>query len=664
MLAYFLLFTTNSLLVIVGDGFKYSFLTVYIIEILITLIVLPFLIRLSGQLFIQTQQCYKIIKNASDPEEHRPYYDHYRIMFCLLFVMLMTSVFNLIKAFYLIKPFFLYYVEPISLNLVLNFWFSFQDAIISFGLLAMLQVMYFFQEKKKKFGRYFTLPILRFFWVLFIESGLLIILISFENPITIEWGGTPSTISYIVYYFLFLKDSIFFAFSILICLMRFLLIFRFAKECNDIVKKLIDGILSDNNLRNAMGHERVENIYRATVLFRYLSWGNFILAMLFSIPPSIESAYSFFYSQPPHEYSDYFFSSVLFNELILFLTNILYAIFFLILWKFLFDKSKKVKFRGYSHYSESGNLQTQETVPILNPIAFTGMKIQKILLRYYSIVISCITVIMVGFITPLAVNGWSSLLFVHPGDYYRLKYTNLYQAMESCSEVTAEVYYPPYYAPFDCDFTYFATIEDSSSFLYQNYSMQLSNYSEEGNVLWVPPNTTVTRLKTVYSLNISSIIQTDIPCMTPNERSIALGGRFVIFDCVIPEYNYTNFIANCSNTDQCQSFHKSISTSMMINLTIDSSDYYATSNLIRQTYNLSNLSNVEPVMGIWKSENDFDWQKYDLLLNNNPSIYHYDTCVIKFKCILPPYIGIIVAIFTIFSVPVYLMVSVILIHRH
>ena len=73
--------------------------------------------------------------------------------------------------------------------------------------------------------------------------------------------------------------------------MRFLLIFRFAKEGNDIVKKLIDGILSDNNLRNAMGHERVENIYRSTVLFRCLSWGNFILAMLFAVPPLIEFVY-------------------------------------------------------------------------------------------------------------------------------------------------------------------------------------------------------------------------------------------------------------------------------------------------------------------------------------------------------------------------------------
>ena len=636
-----------------GDGFKYSFLTVYIIEILITLVVLPFLIRLSGQLFIQSLKSYETIKSASDPEEHRPYYEHYRIMFCLLFVMLMTSVFNLIKAFYLIKPLFLYYVEPISLNLVLNFWFSFQDAIISFGLLVMLQVMYFFLEKKVNFGYYFTLPTLRFFWVLLVESGLLPSLLSFEimhNPLSTQLIIPYITIVIFIIY-----------------LMRFVLIFRIAKDGNDIVKKLIDGILSDNNLRNAMGHERVENIYRSTVLIRCLSWGNFTLALLLSIPPSIEIIYFSIRN------SNILFSSVLFNELIFFFTSILYAIFFIILWKFLFDRSKKVKFRGYSHFSESEISQTNETVPILNPITFSAKKSQKILLRYYSIVISCITVIMVGFITPLAINGWSSLIFVHSGDYYKLKYTNLYNAMESCSKVTAEVYSPLYFS-LDCNSTYFAIIGDSSTPLHQNYSVPSSKYSSGGeNVFWVPPNTAITGLNNISSLSISFIVETEVPCLTPIEQSIALEERFVIFDCVIPEYNHSKFIANCSNSNQCQSFHETIlNKSSMINIAVDSpievrSPTYF---LLKQTYNLSNLSNVRPVMDFWNSEGEFNWQRYDILINNETSrdlgdLYTSDTaCPIKFSCTLHYAIGITVGLFTLISTPVYLMVSVILIHRH
>ena len=655
MLSYFYLLTTNSLLVTMGDGFKYSLLTVYIIEILITLVVLPFLIRLSGQLFIQTLKSYETIKNASDPEEHRPYYEHYRIMFCLLFVMLMTSVLNLIKAFYLIKSLFTYYVEPISLNLVINFWCSFQDAIISFGLLVMLQIIYFFQKQKVNLGSYFTLPVVRFFWILLVESGLLIHLILLEICQT-------------------QNDEFLIIFILPGYLLRFVLTFRFAKEGNDLVNKLITGILSNNDLSNAMGHERVENIYRATVIFRCLSWGNFILAILFCIPPLVEFIYYFLQVYLPSEKIDpaIFFSSVLFNELIFFFASILYAIFFLILWKFLFDRSKKVRFRGYSHFSESRISQITETIPILNPITFTGMKSQKILLRYYSIVISCITVIMVGFTTPLGVNGWSSLLFVHSGDYYKLKYTNIYKAMESCSEVTAEIYSTPYFS-LDCNSTYFATIGDTSTPLYQQYSIR-SKYSSKGeNILWVPPNTTIMGLNNISSLNISFIVEMEVPCLIPFEKTFALEERFVIFDCVIPKYNDSKFIANCSNSNQCQSFHETIlNKSSLIDISVHSpfevrSPTYF---LLKQTYNLSNLSNVRPVMDFWNSESEFAWQKYDILINNETSrdlgdLYTSDTaCPIKFSCTLHYAIGITVGLFTLISIPVYLMVSVILIHRH
>ena len=110
---------------------------------------------------------------------------------------------------------------------------------------------------------------------------------------------------------------------------------------------------------------------------------------------------------------------------------------------------------------------------------------------------------MVGFITPLTITGWNSVLFVHPGDYYTLRYTNVYKAMETCSTVTAQVYYSDY--PFNnpsthCDSTYFATIGDSPTPLYQNYSIKLWYYSDKENILWVPRNTTITGLKNINAL--------------------------------------------------------------------------------------------------------------------------------------------------------------------
>ena len=354
MLTYYYLFTNYHLLVALGS-LKYDILVIFILEILITLAVSPFLIRLSGQLLVQTLKYREIIKNATDPEKQIPYYEHDRIMFCLLIVMLLFNVFNLIKAIYLIKPLFLFYVESISLNLVLNFWFSFQDAIISFGLLCMLQVMHFFKEKKFNFNRFFRLAILRFFWVFLAESGLLFSLIFFEigKSTSSELGSGMS---------MFLFE--------LIYLLRAILIFRFAKEGNDTVKRLINDILSNRDLRNAMGHERVESIYRATVLFKCLSWGNCALAALVFIPSSIEVVYLieyissssilFYNSSVPYlniNNSNYFLSSIFIMELVYFMTSILYTMFFIILWKFLFDQSKNVRFSGYSHYSEEFNIK-------------------------------------------------------------------------------------------------------------------------------------------------------------------------------------------------------------------------------------------------------------------------------------------------------------------
>ena len=458
MLTYFYLFTNYPLLVTL-DSFKDAILVIFILEILITLAVLPFILGLSGQLLVQTLKYRETIKDASDPEEHIPYYEHYRIMFCLLFVMILFNVFNLIKAFYLIKPLFVFYVEPISLNLVLNFWFSFQDAIISFGLLCMLQVMHFFKEKNFNFKKLFLLAILRFSWIFLFESGLLISLILFEIFISnyiVLIGGVS----------MFLFECIY--------LLRLILVFRFAKEGHDTVKIMINDILSDQDLRNAMGHERVENIYRATILFKCLSWGNFVLAALVFVPSSIEVVYvSFktflflFNTYYPSLYNfnpNYLLSSIFIMELIYCLTSILYTMFFLILWKFLFNESRNVHFSGYSHYNKEFNMMdyTKESTPLLKPKTFTGAKMQKILLSYYSIVSAFITILMVGFITPLGVTGWSSILFVYSGDFYEMNRTNLSKAMETCSKVTVEIDYPHYYYE-NCDQTYFAFLDNSTS---------------------------------------------------------------------------------------------------------------------------------------------------------------------------------------------------------
>ena len=168
-------------------------------------------------------------------------------------------------------------------------------------------------------------------------------------------------------------------------------------------------------------------------------------------------------------------------------------------------------------------------------------------------------------------------------------------------------------------------------------------------------------------LCVNFIVENDVPCMTPDEQSLALAGAFVIFNCVIPEYNHIKSIANCSNS-QCQSFHETIlNKSSMINLAVHLSyEGSFPTFLLKHTYDLSNLSNVKPVMVFWNSNGEFDWQKYDILISNETcrDFSSAATCPIKFSCTLPYSIGITITLFTLISTPVYLMLSVILIHRH
>ena len=681
MLTYFYLFTNYPLLVSL-DKFKYGIFIVFILEILITLAVLPFILRLSGQLLVQTLKYRETIRNASDPEEHIPYYEHYRIMFCLLFVMILFNVFNLIKAFYLIKPLFVYYVEPVSLYIVLNFWFSFQDAIISFGLLCMLQVIHFLKEKNFNFKKYFLLAILRVLWVFLIESGLSISLIYFEyyKYASSEIAGGTSVLLFELIY-----------------LLRAILIFRFSKEGNDTVKRMINGILSDQDLRNAMGHERVESIYRATVLFKCLSWGNFVLSALVFIPSSIEVVYvSIEYILPFFSWnflhqnfffyfnidSEYFLSSIFIMELVYFLTSILYTMFFLILWKFLFNKSRNVRFSGYSHFSDEFNREdyTEKRTPLLKPQTFPATKMKNILLSYYSIVSAFITIVMLGFITTLGVTGWNSILFVRNGESYEMKETNLYKVMESCSKVTTEIYNSRYFSV-NCDQTYFASLNNRNSIipLHQNVSFNYvyypSNYNESTIVynltnttiypisLWVRSNTTITGLNGISSLNVSSLMQTDVPCLGRNEESLALDYDSVNFDCEIPETKSSKLIKSCSTTEECQLFNVSIPVSSMISIK-GTTSYLATAIIKSQTYNLSNLS----MMSVPSSKSDFDWRKYDLIQNNGRKLvlpnYLHKFCPIKFSCTLSSYYGVIISILTLILTPTYLMVSVVLIHRN
>ena len=663
----FLPFTSNNYIFTSIDAFKYTFSSIFIIEIVFTLICLPFILRLSGQLLVQTLKYRITIQNYVNADQYVPYYEHYRIIFCLFFALMLFAVFNLIKALHLLKAIFLITVEPISLNIVLNLWISLQDAILSFGLIVMLQIIYFFQEKTFNFGSYLLLAILRFFWVFFVESSLFILLIMYISSSAIFYQDFGSYATF---------------FAELAHILKVFLVFRFAKEANDLAKRLIGGILGDNNLRQVMGHERVENIYRATVLFRSLSWGDFIIVFLALIPSTLDFLNFFGLIDPSILYpslSDIhsyivlklyqnvypYFSNILVSEIVHLLSGILYSAFLFILWKMF--STKNVKYSGYSHFNQEKefiNIQdrTDETIPLLTALHFTGSKMQKILMRYYSPVITGITIVTIAFITPLFITGWNSIVVVPSGDFYMLSQTNLYKAMSSCSKVTVDTQLQNSIS-FNCTNVFFASLGENATYTYHNYSMEFNVHKIFGShTLWTPKNTIIAGLDNFSSLKVPFITESNFPCFSSFENFIGTLYTAVNFDCDISNNRVRKLLSNCSTDILCKSFQYTIPNPSMIDLTYTSNRSPVTSHLIKKKYTISSLLNVIPVDQISTSKSDFDWEKYDVIVRDDSYVrlIQRESCIINFTCTFSRLYASLIIIFTLFFMPGYLIMSLFL----
>ena len=645
MLSYFYLFTNGEYVVSLGEVFKYIYLSIFILEVLFALIILPFILRLSGQLLAQTLKYRHTIKSTLESDEHIPYHEHYRIVFCLLLVIMIFNIFNLIKAFYLIKALFVYIVEPISLNIVLNMWLSFQDSIISFGLIAMLQIMYFYQEKKFKFGYSIFLIFLRFIFVFLILTGLIPLLISYYYNDNRE---------------VYLRLSLI-AINLIDSTLRVFLIFRFAKEANDTIKKRLEDFFYNPEYRRIVGFQRVENLYRASSLFRLLSWCNFILAMLLFISPLLQAIIPFLKTN-----FNIYYSSVLCNEVICLLSCMLYAFFFLLIWK-IFNRSSRVKYSGYNHFNM--DITIQQSTDLVNPLTYTGAKLEKILLRYYAIAIVCITLVCIMFITPLLRIGWKSIVTLKKGDFYLLEQTNLFKAMGGCS--TNKISFPQ--RSLFCSDVYFAKMDDSKPKSIDFTSNILSYTRNEKNVignLWLPDGSIIFEFKGINSANFSMVLLSKFPCPDIEKENFNVELTSVNFDCLTPEYDSSRQPDySCLNESDCNTYQANVTNAGMVHFSINvsaTSDFYKL-HIMREIYNISQLSNVIHVSNYSGSILDpiYDIIVYQVDLDHpNINIPEISECNIQFTCTFPFYFALCGAIFIFLFVPTYLFISILFIHRY
>ena len=642
MLSYFLLFTVSEYMTSLDNFLKYTFTVVIIIDILFALIIFPFILRLSGQLLIQVKKCLLMIRSTHDPIEHIPYYEHYRLFFCVLLAIMCFNVFNLIKAFYLLKALFLYAIEPISLSIVLSFWSAFQDAIISFGIISTVQVMYFLNNKKFNFLRYLLLVCLRFVWMLLLESGMIFNLVYYYDK---------SNYSILISSFIQCESII-----------RFILIFRIAKEANDLVKMRINLLLNDLEVIHLMGHEKVENVYRASMVFRFLSWGNFILASLYLFASSLQ-LFSFFFLIN-NQFNNVYNYSVLLIELIYLLTSVLYAMFFFLLWK-LYGSSRKTRFSGFSHFNQT--LDVVEVIPILAPMTLVVSQARKIFLRFYCISIVLIMVIIIAFTIPLLITSWKSIICLKDTDYYMLNKTNLYKAMHTCSYVTAS-------PDSNCQNTYFAILEPNSTSKLKVYTIEMNypsySYSYSHSYFWLPRNSTLYGFENMTSTNISMIFPTEIPCYgQPNDQEFIFDPILpsLDFDCLLNRNPNNSNVSSC-NGKSCENFEVTYKNPGMINIFSSFDIYYLDSRyfyVLKEVYESSALDKKIKVL----KETKFKME-YNIILNEVPTKsnvhigFPYFACCITFICNIQFYYPLGTAFVILVTLPLYLFAAVIYIHRH
>ena len=647
MLPYFLIFTVGEFMITISVYLKYAFTVIFISDILFALVLLPFIIRLSGQLLIQVIKYRSTIKQrGNDSEELIPYYEHYRLFFLVLLALMCFNVFSLIKAFYLIKPLFLYVVEPISLIIVLNLWSGFQDSIISVGLISVLQIAYFLQGKRFSFRIFFCLIVLRFIWMFIVEVSFVLnssteylSIIEFFCPIITQFDTT----------------------------IRFVLIFRVAKESSDVVKKRMGMIINNSEVRNLMGNERVEKMYRASVVFKILAWGNFALASLTFLTSTLQfifitlQLYVFYIGSKI--FVELLNITILSGELIYLLTNALYSLFFLLLWKLY--KSSKSPHSGYSHFNQTPNYgPVEETIPIFQTLTLVGAQMQKYLLSFYAITVSIITVIIIAFITPLLFIGWKSSINLSPGDYFQFDKSNLHEAMQICSE--SIVTFPE--GSYFCNDFSFATILPDSTLVNQTLPVVPDENTVNGSI-WVPKYSMLSGFTDIVALNISMVLNSDVPCIgleTQNYFHEIFSS--MNFDCLLDtSYNKAN-VSKCVDESSCRVWNETFTSSGMLWLSVvTNSSFISQPEFYLQIpiYNISTLGNIENVV---------NFTNKPLSLSHNiivdvAQIGYLDfpsekECVIMFTCYFEFYYPLAIGALILIPLPIYLMVAIIFIHRY
>ena len=641
----------------------------FLINIIISIIMLPVNIRLAGQLVMQVFK-YRYICNheATMDEDNKVmtgYYNHFRTVMCIILAMVGFNVFNVISA-----VLFLINLFKNAWGEVWWYWWiargvcaAFQECIILFAVSMLYQVACYVQGKKFNF-----LTISVFMVIRFIYTSIVVGLI--ENVIL---GGTlishlESKLGFTLTLLLFISFVL-----ILESSLRFSMIFSFVRVTQRSVSKYINDFINDMNTRYLDREHFVVKV-QAGKLFQIAGWGTICVSFLTSFIFILQ--YSGFIAAilTPSvidiintSIQSLLLTAIAIIQVITILPSILYSAFLIILWLY-FRYKTKVKYSGYSsddpvilkliHEPETNVFSNQDK------FHFTYYKHKnRVMITTYVVCIVLVSVMFAGFFTPVLSEKWKWDISLKPGDYYMLKNSVL---KGGCfNEFTFSVkqsYLSDSHASqthLNCSENMFAGKLLLNETSYTTYKYLHPRYAQYIHI-WIPENSTVT-LTNVSDLTIDS--RSQYPCYYYNEIYMSVfhtltEDKMALDACIRADLDRTSHKENwkkCNNTTNRGLQCKILTTGM----------YYLSGNdtYIVKRFGYTILEHSLTPLNEVRVE---QLSKYDVILFKSPESIPDITgtvCSVYASCLFNPFFRILIPVLILLSSAIVLTIGLILIHK-
>ena len=404
-----------------------TFGATFLLNIGISLIMLPINIRLAGQLVMQVFKYRYICNHVATLDEDNKvmtgYYNHFRSVMCIIICMVGFNVFNIIsEVLFLIKFFKWEWRE------VWWYWWvaeglcaAFEESVILYAVVMLYQIACYFQGQRFRFLMITIVIVLRFLYTS-ILTGFVLNYLLVAPKIALSWNNPVFSVLYIL--LPPVSGIIILEFSL-----RFPMLFSFIRSTQRVVSKYINEFLNDMNTNDLDRQHFVDKVL-AGKLFQIAGWGtisvSFMTSLIYVLQCFMVFYFLFLASLTSINVLRFIVVS-LFTIIQVFtiLPSILYCIFLIMLWLYFRDKTK-VKYSGYRsddpeileliHRPNHNELSNQDK------FHYTYYKRKYTVMNTtYVLCIVVISLLFAGFFAPVLEKKWTWDISLQPGDYHPLE---------------------------------------------------------------------------------------------------------------------------------------------------------------------------------------------------------------------------------------------------